>query len=453
MTHVRGLHCRLVAAFILLAAGTLRAGMISQCTAPGMFPDSDLTVFVFPFVDYTSRDSSLLESPVGTELAGLIQADTLLAISRYGRVAAIRMLGGPEECQPERVLGSLMAQFGNGRRERAVIMVWGRIFRAAGENYVQSYASFSRFVPNDPGEMLQLPLGDRVITSQLASQALIFAPRHVSDEDLQAIRDRFAKENIVHDKPDEKSPGKPLLTLFPNQARAAYYMTEAQGDWIHIHTQTGQEGWILARAMLGQQSLSARLPEMKFVEGVAGYFGFRAQPDAKKAELAVAALSAFEDSPLSSTAPIALAVSKQLRGMLLLLAQNQSDSAFEQAATLFAESAAAVPASSSASNAAAVVALYREWAQPSHKLNFQDNLNRFWSTVSTNPDDRMTLTNCWTLINVARNPAFRHRFTFDPPLSEQDLAGSARNMEELELGGAQVRLANAQPVVPWPKAH
>jgi hypothetical protein len=186
---------------------------------------------------------------------------------------------------------------------------------------------------------------------------------------------------------------------------------------------------------------------------VAGYFGFRAQPDAKKAELAVAALSAFEDSPLSSTAPIAFAVSKQLRGMLLLLAQNQSDSAFEQAATLFAESAAAVPASSSASNAAAVVALYRDWKQPSHKLNFQDNLNRFWSTVSTNPDDRMTLMNCWTLINVARNPTFRDRFTFDPPLSEQDLARSARNMEELELGGAQVRLANAQPVVPWPKAH
>jgi hypothetical protein len=26
-------------------------------------------------------------------------------------------------------------------------------------------------------------------------------------------------------------------------------------------------------------------------------------------------------------------------------------------------------------------------------------------------------------------------------------------IEELELGGAQVRLANAQPVVPWPKAH
>jgi hypothetical protein len=26
-------------------------------------------------------------------------------------------------------------------------------------------------------------------------------------------------------------------------------------------------------------------------------------------------------------------------------------------------------------------------------------------------------------------------------------------IEELELGGAQVHLANAQPVVPWPKAH
>src|SRR5207245_1233931 len=102
-------------------------------------------------------------SPVGTELAGLIQADTLLAISRYGRVAAIRMLGRPADCQPDRVLESLLAQFGNGRPSRAVVMVWGRIFRTAGEIYVQSYASFRRFVPNDPGEMLQLPLGDRIL--------------------------------------------------------------------------------------------------------------------------------------------------------------------------------------------------------------------------------------------------------------------------------------------------
>ena len=442
-----------IAAFLILVLGSMQAAMVSRCPAPGMFPDSDVTVFVFPFVDYTSKDSSRFESPVGTELAGLIQADTLLAISRYGHVAAIRMLGDPDECQPDRVLERLLAEFGNGRRERAVVMLWGRIFRTGSETYVQSYASFRRFVPKDPGEMVQLPLGDRVLAGQLASQAFTFPPRHVSEDDLQAIRDRFAKENIVHEKADEQSPGKPLLLLFPQGGRPVYYMTDNQGDWIRIHTQSGQEGWILARAMLGQQSLSTRLPELKFVEGAAGYFGFRAQPSPDKAELADKALRGFEASPLSDTAPPALAVAKELRGMLLLLAQNQSDSAFDQSASLFAEAATVLPSSSTAGNLASVVALYRDWKQPGRKLNFQDNLNRFWSSISSNPDDRVALTNCWTLIKVASNPAFRSRFTFDPPLSDQDLARDARNMEGLQLGGSQVRLAQAEPVVPWPKAH
>jgi hypothetical protein len=275
--------------FVALVHHSAFAGMAIPCSAPSMFPDSDLTVFVFPFVDYTSPDSSQVESPVGTELSGLIQTDTLLAIGRYGRVAAIRMLGRPSHCQPQEVLNTLMEEFGNGRRDRAVVMVWGRIFRAGTENYVQSYASFRRFVRNDPGEMMQLPLGDGVLAAQLAAQTLTFPPRRVSDDDLKQIRERYAKESIVHEEPDEQSPGKPLLSLFPQEHRAAYYMTDVQGDWIRIRTQTGQEGWILGRAMLGQQSLSSRLPEMKFVEGVAGYFGFRAQPNANKAALADAA--------------------------------------------------------------------------------------------------------------------------------------------------------------------
>jgi hypothetical protein len=412
-----------------------------------MFPESDVTVFVFPFVDYTSPESSHVESPVGTELAGLIQADTLLAISRFGRVAAVRMLGRPSECQPELVLENLMHEFGHGRPDRAVVMVWGRIFRAENEIYVQSYASFRRFVEKDPGEMIQFPV------AQLATQTLTFSPRHVGEGDLKQIRERFAKENIVHERPDEQSAGTPLLLLFPKERRPAYYMTDAQGDWIRIHTQTGQQGWILARAMLGQKSLSLRLPEMKFVEGIAGYFGFRAGPTPAKAEMADAAFRAFEDSPLSATAPAAVAVSKQLRGMLLLLAQNQSDAAFDQAASLFAEATKVLPSNSAVSNMASVVEFYREWKQPQRKLDFQESINRFWASVSANPGDQTALTNCWTLFDVARNPDFHNRFTFEPSVSEQDLARRAHDMEEVQIGGRQVRLAHARAVVAWPSSQ
>jgi hypothetical protein len=443
----------LAATFIALAHSFAWAGMMSPCTAPGMFPESHVTVFVFPFVDYTTPESSQVESPVGTELAGLIQADTLLAISRFGRVAAVRMLGRPLECRPELVLEDLMREFGSGRPDRAVVMVWGRIFRADNEIYVQSYASFRRFVEKDPGEMIQFPLGQRGLAAQLATQTLTFSPRHVSEEDLKQIRDQFAKENIVHERPDEQSPGKPLLLLFPQERRPAYYMSAEQGNWIRIHTQTGQQGWILARAMLGQKSLSVRLPEMRFVEGIAGYFGFRAGPTPAKAEMADAAFRAFEDSPLSATAPAAVAVSKQLRGMLVLLVQNQSDAAFDRAASLLVEATNVLPSNSAVSNMASVVEFYREWKQPNRKLDFEESINRFWVSVSANPDDQTPLTNCWTLFDVARNPDFHNRFTFKSSVSVQDLARRAHDMEKVQVGGREVRLAHARPVVAWPSSQ
>ena len=436
---------------VALTHNTASAGMIARCGDTGIFPDSDVTVYVLPYVDDTSPESSRVESPVGTELAGLIHADTLLAISRFGHVAAIRLTGNPTDCEPNLVFDRLKRKFSSVRPEHAIVMLWGRIFRVENEIYVQSYASFRRFDAHDPGEMIQFPFGDRVLAAQLATQALTFAPRHVSVEDLKEIRDRFAIENIVHQRPNEQSPGEPLLILLSREGVPAYYVIETQGNWIHIHTLTGQDGWILASAKLGQESLSRRLPEMRFVEGVVGYFGFRAHPTAARAELADSALVGFEESPLSAAEPTPIAVSKQLRGMIQLLAGNQSDEAFMKSASLLAAAAEVLPSSSSASNIATVVWVYGEWKLPSHKLNFQKSVNKFWVSISADPHDITALTNCWTLYTVAGNPAFRNRFTFDPQLSEQQLNQRAQGLESVQLGGSQVRLAHAVPVAAWPK--
>jgi hypothetical protein len=451
----------LAVALLSLTPGRIWAGMIAQCADPAMFSESDITVIVFPFEDHTSEESVPDESPVGTELAGLIQVDTLLAISRFGSVAAIRMLGSRFECEPQNVLADLMGRFGDGPRERAVVLVTGRIFRAGAETYVQTSASFQRFVRDDPGEILELPLGDRLLAARLATQSLAFAPRLVSDADLRLVRERFARQNVVHERPDEASPGAPLLAVdgatgdaglrFPAE-RPAYYVTDVEGDWIHIRVFNGQQGWMLAHALLGEQALSARLPEMRFVEGVAGYFGFRARPTAEKAESAIAALRGFEDSPLSSTTPDAMAVAKQLRGLIQLLAEGQSPAAYERAAPLFAEAAAADPASSAVSNMAAAVALYRDWRQPGRTIGFEEAVDRFWSSVSANPHDVMPLANCWQMFAVARNPAFRGRFSFAPHFTEAELARDQHDMEQVRVGGEPVRLEHTVPVVRWPAA-
>jgi hypothetical protein len=192
---------------------------------------------------------------------------------------------------------------------------------------------------------------------------------------------------------------------------------------------------------------------MKFVEGVAGYFGFRAEPIPAKAELADAAFRDFEQSPLSAAAPAAVAVSKQLRGMLLLLSLNQSDAAFDRAAGLFTEATNVLPSNSAVINMAAVVEYYRGWKQTKTKLNFEDSINRFWTSVSANPGDQTALTNCWTLFDIARNPAFHDRFTFASSVNDQDLARRAHDMEQVQVGGNQVKLAHAHPIVAWPSSQ
>jgi hypothetical protein len=348
-------------------------------------------------------------------------------------------------------MNQLLTRYPQAGNEGGIVLVSGRIFRVANDIYIQTYVSFSRFADKDPGEMVQLPIGDKMLVGKLASQTLTFPPRHVSEQDLAQIRERFSRENIVHDKPDESSPGKPLLVLFPHDNQPLYYMTDSQEDWFRIRTQTGQEGWILGRAVLGKDSLSSRLPEMSFVQGVAGYFGFRSQPTSSRAELAIADLRRFEDSPSSDTAPTALAVSKQLRGMIQLLSRKQSDAAFDEANALFAEATTIVPSSSNASNMASIGSVYRQWKTTDGKLDFQKTVEQFWSSVSTDPEDKTALTNCWIIFQLARNAQFRQRFTFKPPLSDEDLLKRSRQMEDVQLEGSRVQLAHSSPIVPWPK--
>jgi hypothetical protein len=188
---------------------------------------------------------------------------------------------------------------------------------------------------------------------------------------------------------------------------------------------------------------------MKFVEGLAGYFGFRAQPSPAKAELAQAAFLAFEQSALSFAAPAPLAVSKQMRGMLQLLASNQSPASFSQTASLFAEGADVAPSNSPASNFATVVGLYSLWRQPDAKVPFQDTVDKFWMSISSDPNNQTAIQNCWTMYTVAGNPAFRDRSTFAPALTQAELQERARTLETVQLNGKQVSLAETIPVAPW----
>ena len=93
-----------------------------------------------------------------------------------------------------------------------------------------------------------------------------------------------------------------------------------------------------------------------------------------------------------------IAVSKQLRGLVRLLAGHQSDAAFGDASALFAEAASLVPSNAAASNLAAVTALYRDWRNRETTIDFEATANRFWESIGSDPADQTALTNCWTSV-------------------------------------------------------
>lgn len=393
----RAVRCAMVAAGLLLATRGAQAGAVNiACSAPIVFSGAAVNVVVLPYSVPPELGAASRE--VGTKLAALVQQELLLAIAKYGSVGAVQLVDdagrGGTECTPEAVLAKLLQQRPGARDVvgpgRGLVLVWGRVFRSGDALLLQSFVQFLR---RDADETLAATVASQPFSVRLGAQAFACVPRRVSMSDLASVAEQYARTRVIHDAPDEASPGHPV----PQDQPLPYWVQAARGDWLQIQSQGGgPSGWILARVDRAAWSLRTRMPELSFVEGVTGYLRYRVgtarpqagdlpaqvpggRPGAGVLDAAAAAIAAYQrewregaviaeaggaSAPAAGGQPLAIAVPAQVAAFVTLLRDDAAGVALQEAAARIDRAVALLPHSADLRNLSVLLRLRAAAASP-----------------------------------------------------------------------------------------
>ncbi len=355
---------------LLLAAPRVWAVAPSKdCANPFVFSDAAVNFVVLPYTNSVSLEKPL--SRTASQLTLMVQTDTIFSILKYGSVGAVRLTirpGDQAQCKPEIVTAKLLGEKPGAQQTirpgHGLILFWGRLYEENKEIYVQSFA---RFLRKGLSESVSLPLENAHYEARLFDEAVAFAPQRLTLQDLADIESEFNQFAVVHRDPQEDSSGTRMpLELSPfENASYVYSVSEARNEWMKIEAHgTGPSGWIHAGGDVG--SLRAeRMPELDFVDGVAGYLRLRGADDGDTQDASLqtvswaeAALKRYEKVADPAQAPLALAVAKTVRGLLEMQGPLQATSKLQTALQLFQEASDLVPYSGEARNLELVTRWY-----------------------------------------------------------------------------------------------
>jgi hypothetical protein len=337
------------------------------CRRPFIFQGAAVNVVVLP---YESAPGLPAAGGIGERLAGLMQLEVLRSIAKFGSVGAVQMVGSPADCDPELVIGKLLGRVPGAattlRQGHGLVVVWGRFYNESGNVFVQT---FCRLIRAGADETFELVAGGRPFSAQISAQAFACAPRKVTVPDLRNFEEQFLRSTIVRETPQESASG----TRMPSQPQP-YWISDTQGDWMKIASQGGLQGWIRLSGARDAWSLARWLPELTYIEGMAGYLRSRIAAQqrsdvrAEWMENAARALAEYEKSidtqpagdPGSRSAwrtALAGAVQLQLRGILATLKPQASADDRANALNLFERAATMIPHDGNARNLVAVMRL------------------------------------------------------------------------------------------------
>lgn len=369
---------RALCAFVLLVLPA-RAWAL-PCGTPSVFSNAAVNVVVLPF----SLPPSLRGSAeAGAQLTAMVQLETLLAIAKYGSIAVTQLVGdASNECAPDIVLDKLLGRQSGARETMrqgsGLILIWGRIFESGSDLYLQSFVQFLRA---GTAESVDVAVRDRTLKGTLSTQAFACAPRKIALKDLQDIQRRFRSARLLHGEPTSRSRS---VEIPATKAPLAFWVTDLRGDWVQVEPmdrgsdQKFERGWLQVRPD-AQWSLRAKMPELYFVEGVAGYLMARVRsnsPAIVDAALlgADAAIARYTDAwgvnavlgndATTNGTPLAVAVPRQLRGFIALLRSRGSDSGLVEARAQFERAAALAAHSSDARNLLTITQVAQTFRQP-----------------------------------------------------------------------------------------
>ena len=408
----------LLAFVVLMLPARAMAGAVNvPCSAPFVFSNAAVNAVILP---YSLPPALGSQSAAGDKLGGLVQLETIMSIAKFGSIGVVQLVNdsrGP--CSPETVLDQLTGKRPGARevmkRGNGLILIWGRIFQSGPDLFLQSYIRFVR-----PGveESIDVPVRDRTLTGTLSTQAFACAPRKIALRDLEAIERQFAASRLLHEEPSSSSPTRAI-----SQDPFSYWITDVRGDWVKLQSMSSPRasapfgGWIQARAPDAQWSLRRHMPELYFVEAVAGYLSARipqtpgaaSQRALQNAESALTryleawgANAVLGSDAAAGGTPLAVAVPRQLAGFMALM---RGPDALPEARTQFQRAAALAPQSSAARHLAAVASIAQAYRQPSADQSPQRFIEELRALLGTDPDNTRILRNLMAVYDLVLAPA------------------------------------------------
>ncbi len=408
---------------LLTLAVPARSMDIAPCDHPRVFGGAALNAVILPF-RYTGHSREQALSEAAQRLTRLVQLDILFSLIKHGSIGVIELHGQPAGCDVDAVLAKLMR--GNGRGKllpgHGLILLWGRLYEEGDSIYLQNYMKFLRrgqeetltYSPSSNDDSL------REFAARLPAQAVAFAPRRLDRRDLQDIIEESSQAAIIRPRPDREQPGQPLDVRDSSQ-RFGYWVTDIQGDWLKIQAQDGStSGWVQARR--GASSpLNRIMPELSFLDGVAGYLRYQVGRDREEVSAAptqtpqrvATAFSTYQAAIEHGSEPLNMAVASALQGVLLVRSHEAVPDATEarnEAAGLFAQAKQLAPYNAGARNLNFIGSLIKaeqSSADPSGLALTQSLLD----TVAVDPDNSVTLANLENLYRYFQTTTALNPFT------------------------------------------
>ena len=431
----------------LMSTHLAQAGMAHlDCRFPMVFGGAAVNVVVLPYT-YAGDSHSLTDT--GKRLSLLVKLDVLSHILEYGSVGAVQM-EMPEgvrtddpSCLPETVLPVLLGtrpanlalsgMFADNRDAQnaiqpghGIVLVWGLLYEDGDDIFVQTYAQFLR---RDIDETFTFHAGGSSFSATLSSQRFAFTPQKFTRSELQQIEISYGKADYVRDQPNDNAHGDRLPMLVARCAgqgcddsavHAGFYVMEKRGEWIRIQymdpiQDRRKVGWIHSAGGLSGTPLDNILPELKFIEGCAGYLRLRVadaeqapQPEGAQA-LAEDQLNAFVQSNESQTADITNAVAVQLAGAVNYLTGSNHIESLVKAADYFERARTMIPYDPNAITLAVGAQMTEEWRQNGRCVRTAQKSERLANAtaLSSNKAALANLTNFYTMLlkNPESSPA------------------------------------------------
>jgi hypothetical protein len=430
-----------IAMLTVCTASVAEAGVQNiPCRNPFVFKNAAVNVVVLP---YDSAEALPDATGLGKRLSVLLQMEVLRSIAKFGSVGAVQMEGTPADCNPDLVIAKLLGRTPGAAatvaKGQGLIVVWGRFYSQGGDVFVQTYC---RFMRSGIEETFDVSMGGHRFSAAISAPVFACASWKVTKADLDNFESQFRKSTILRVKPEEAASGSPL----PTQP-LPYWITDTQGDWMKISIQNGPQGWIQLSGARDTWSLARWLPELRYVEGIAGYLRFRiaAQQSAPvRPEWIAGAMQAFLDYEASVAAfgkdgtagpaaalrnALAGAVQLQLRGILSAAKPGATSDDRANALKFFERAEAMLPTDGNARNLKAVAQVLLI-GSGSPGVPLRQTAEDLLRAVSADPGNVRLLANLQSAYEILLAQAA-------PPLTDAERAG----MEERLAAIKQIRTA------------